>query len=426
MSASSYLGQISASIKIRSTRTKLKQINSMIGLGTMVNRPSGGRGYLGGEHPGGTTTVDGVPMPAELRILWRDPSNSHMDGTVVARTHSAADGTWRVVGLNPELRYDVVGRKSGHNDVIQSNVQPTRTDEIAVTSDLETNEEFDGIKGSAIFVGGLPPYSAAIVSALPPGLIPVIDGHKLIIDGKSSGVGIWNSILRTTDSTGVFVDFPITAEIRMLELKFSTAKKTANVAYDEKRQVMHSTSGKSAAAAETEKSTGKHFMEFYSSQAAWTADGFGEAVGFTTSNQVINDAFGLVGAGDIRLIFRRYGGASNGAQVLINGSKTIWISGSYLRDFGYIGAAVDLDANRIWVNINGSWVDGATPKNKPSGWRTFARTLPLVPAVLMNTPITADPNAKIRLVTKMSEFKSVTGPDFEAGGALNGFTPWTS
>jgi hypothetical protein len=43
---------------------------------------------------------------------------------LVAKTQSAPDGTWRVDGLNPNLRYDVVGRKDGFNDVIVSNVQP--------------------------------------------------------------------------------------------------------------------------------------------------------------------------------------------------------------------------------------------------------------------------------------------------------------
>lgn len=83
-----------------------------------------GNGYLAGEYPGGATTVDGVPQSAEVRVLWRDGNGGRHDGFVVARTVSAADGTWRVDGLNPNLRYDVVGRKNGFNDVIIANVQP--------------------------------------------------------------------------------------------------------------------------------------------------------------------------------------------------------------------------------------------------------------------------------------------------------------
>lgn len=86
--------------------------------------PMGGAGYLSGEFPGGTTTVEGVPTQAEVRVLWRGPAGHPSDGVLVAKTQSAPDGTWRVGGLNPNLRYDVVGRKDGFNDVIASNVQP--------------------------------------------------------------------------------------------------------------------------------------------------------------------------------------------------------------------------------------------------------------------------------------------------------------
>lgn len=83
-----------------------------------------GVGFLAGEFPGGTTTVDGAPTPAEVRVLWRGPKGHPADGVLVATTQSAPDGTWRVEGLNTGARYDVVGRKDGFNDVIVSNVQP--------------------------------------------------------------------------------------------------------------------------------------------------------------------------------------------------------------------------------------------------------------------------------------------------------------
>ena len=94
---------------------------SVIGMPARV--PSG-TGYLSGEFPGGTTTVEGAPTQAEVRVLWRGPAGHPSHGVLVAKTHSAPDGTWLVVGLNPTLRYDVVGRKDGFNDVIVSNVQP--------------------------------------------------------------------------------------------------------------------------------------------------------------------------------------------------------------------------------------------------------------------------------------------------------------
>ncbi|MFG9301279.1 hypothetical protein [Pseudomonas aeruginosa] len=87
--------------------------------------PPGGNGYLAGEFPDGITTVGGAPVAATVRILYRPESAAPGDGVVVAEVQSAADGTWRVDGLNPSLRYDVVGRKSGFNDTIMANIAPT-------------------------------------------------------------------------------------------------------------------------------------------------------------------------------------------------------------------------------------------------------------------------------------------------------------
>lgn len=82
-----------------------------------------GNGYLGGSFPSGITTLDGAPVAATVRVLLRAPGFA-FDGVLIAQTTSAVDGTWRVDGLNPALRYDVVGRKDGYNDVIVSGVSP--------------------------------------------------------------------------------------------------------------------------------------------------------------------------------------------------------------------------------------------------------------------------------------------------------------
>lgn len=86
--------------------------------------PLTGEGYLAGEFPEGITTIDGVPSPATIRVLLRTEKGHPGDGSLVVETESRQDGTWRVDGLNPELRYDVVGRAEGFNDVIIANVQP--------------------------------------------------------------------------------------------------------------------------------------------------------------------------------------------------------------------------------------------------------------------------------------------------------------
>lgn len=81
-------------------------------------------GYLAGSFPGGITTVDGVPTAATVRVLYRPGPGQPGDGALVAEVQSAADGSWRVDGLDPALKFDVVGRKAWFNDVIMSNVSP--------------------------------------------------------------------------------------------------------------------------------------------------------------------------------------------------------------------------------------------------------------------------------------------------------------
>jgi hypothetical protein len=93
-------------------------------LGAKIPLERGDVGYLAGTFPDGITTVEGIPVSATVRVLVRNPGNS-WDGFVVMEVVSAADGTWRVDGLNPALKFDVVGRKNGHNDVIVANVSPS-------------------------------------------------------------------------------------------------------------------------------------------------------------------------------------------------------------------------------------------------------------------------------------------------------------
>lgn len=83
-----------------------------------------GAGYFSGSFPDGTVTIAGRPISAEIRVLLRTLVNGEGDGYLAAKTQSLSDGTWRIDGLNPSLRYDVVARYDGENDVIMSDVTP--------------------------------------------------------------------------------------------------------------------------------------------------------------------------------------------------------------------------------------------------------------------------------------------------------------
>ena len=175
-----------------------------------------GNGYLAGEAPHGLTTVYGDPVSADVRVYWRDPDNPLAQDVLVGLTTSAPDGTWRITGLNPDLQYVVRGRKAGYDDVSVVGAVPTRTDVVTATGSFVTNTDKNGVDGTVLIEGGLPPYAVSQVLPLPFGLEPVIDGHELTIPGTSDDGGLWDSLLRVTASNGVFVDVPVVVEIAVV------------------------------------------------------------------------------------------------------------------------------------------------------------------------------------------------------------------
>lgn len=170
-----------------------------------------GTGYLAGEAPDGLTTVVAVPVTATVQVLWRDPDTD--EEHLVASATSAPDGTWRITGLNHELNYIVRGIKAGWNDVTVVGAVPTRMDLVNATGVLETNESGDGVVGSMLIEGGLPPYTVSVIDPLPYGLAPVLDYRTLTIVGTSDDWGRWHATLRITASNAVHVDVPVMVDI---------------------------------------------------------------------------------------------------------------------------------------------------------------------------------------------------------------------
>lgn len=214
MSDTTYRGSVGGFAELHPSKVKYGGVKGVIGLGTFANYPDSGNDFLAGEFPDGRTTVEGVPQAATVRALWRGPEGHHMDGAVVATTQSAPDGTWRITGLSHKYRYDVVGRLSGHNDVIVPNVQPSRTDVVTLSGAFTDNEDFNGVAGSMTIESGMPPFTCEVIQPLPYGLSARVDGRKLLIEGVSSDNGLWESVVRVTASNGVWVDVPVQVEIQ--------------------------------------------------------------------------------------------------------------------------------------------------------------------------------------------------------------------
>ena len=181
-----------------------------------------GPGFFAGEAPDGLTTIAGTPTSASVRVYWRDPADPQAPDVLVASTQSAADGTWRITGLNPALRYVVRAQKSQFDDVTVVGAAPSRSDVIAYVNQLAPREDefgdVDGFIGHVFLDSGLPPFTCEVIEPLPYGLTARVDGRKLLIEGVSTDNGLWESVVRVTASNGVWVDVPVQVQIQVLHL----------------------------------------------------------------------------------------------------------------------------------------------------------------------------------------------------------------
>ena len=184
-----------------------------------------GSGFFAGEAPDGLTTIAGTPTSAQVRVYWRDSADPDAPDVLVASTQSAADGTWRITGLNPALRYVVRAQKSQFDDVTVVGAAPSRTDVIAYVDNLEPTEEFDGLTGYVLLDSGLPPFTCQVIEPLPYGLSARIEGRKLLIEGESSDNGLWESMVRVTASNGVWVDVLVVVRIAWTPASLTVAPK---------------------------------------------------------------------------------------------------------------------------------------------------------------------------------------------------------
>ena len=177
-----------------------------------------GPGYLGGDAPEGRTTVGGVPVSADVDVFHELDTK---DWQHVASTTSQPDGTWSIVGLNPDKKFNVVARHASFGGVIAVDVQPSRTNVVTLSGAFTANDDFNGVAGFMTVESGMPPFAASVVDPLPYGLTPlVVDGRKLVIDGTSNDVGLWESVVRVTDSNGLFTDVPVEVEIKEQNPRF--------------------------------------------------------------------------------------------------------------------------------------------------------------------------------------------------------------
>lgn len=179
-------------------------------------KPFHGEGYLAGTYPSGVTTVDGVPQPVEVRVIWRGETDHRSDGVVVKKTMSAPDGTWRIDGLDDSLRYDVIGRKGGFNDVIVSDVAPSNP--LRLPASVGSAYVGEPFSVTLPIKGGSGPVTAVLVGGTLPGGISYADG---ILSGAwpTGAAGVYTLTFDLTDSsTTVSASTSITLAVRPLAI----------------------------------------------------------------------------------------------------------------------------------------------------------------------------------------------------------------
>lgn len=177
-----------------------------------------GHGYLAGSFPDGITSVEGTPSPAIIRVLHRAPGFP-FDGVVVAETTSAPDGTWLVEGLDHTLKYDVICRHEGYNDMILSNVSPHSLPHL-----YDVHIWFDiGVPSDHTFLpyAGTPPYTVELKSGVLPEGVALVD-NVLVGDWPTGQAGGYQVVFTVTDSVGGQTDRPVMIWLILQSLVLTT------------------------------------------------------------------------------------------------------------------------------------------------------------------------------------------------------------
>lgn len=141
-------------------------------------------GYLAGEPPGGTTTLNKKGVSAKVRVLLREDGPN--DGCLVAEMVSGDSGEWLIEGVSPNRRYDIIGRLQGHNDGAVFDVSPIPTNRMYLEGRIEPNSQFNGMEGSLTIIGGYPPYTMQVSKHPPEGITIAIDRRDVLLIGTTA------------------------------------------------------------------------------------------------------------------------------------------------------------------------------------------------------------------------------------------------
>lgn len=175
-----------------------------------------GTAELSSSFPSALTTVDGVPVSAEVLVRYRAAvPGSYGDGLLVAKTVSSPAGEWSIQNLNGALRYDVSARYAGENDALQANVKPfdePRFSPIQIPVGAPVDEPLP-------IVGGTGSVSAAYVSGSFPSGVSLV-GDRLQGTWPTGATGSYTAIFDLTDDEGTYTKV-LTIDLYLLPMKLA-------------------------------------------------------------------------------------------------------------------------------------------------------------------------------------------------------------
>lgn len=167
--------------------------------GRASRRPGPGAGYLAGSLPDGITSVLGVPSSATIRVIYRPAAGALADGVVVAEAQSGLDGTWVVEGLDPALRFDVVCRKEGYNDLVWANVQPSAYPPLSLSGGFTPDATTFALQGAVNVTGQQGELRVEVLGISPPGISFSVSGGTITASGNCTVPGSYSWSLKVID-----------------------------------------------------------------------------------------------------------------------------------------------------------------------------------------------------------------------------------
>ncbi len=166
----------------------------------------GGRGHISGKFPG-IVTVAGTPSIRPVEIRER-----HGHRTLIAKTYSNPDGTYRFDDLNPNRQYDVIARDEPDgvfNDVIVPAVYPWVDHELIFHGHPMPASFEDVFYREYEIVGGATPYKIDDISVIPDEVSVELSGRFLRLSAEEMPSSALRLII--SDNSGLSKSFLVTS-----------------------------------------------------------------------------------------------------------------------------------------------------------------------------------------------------------------------